>query len=45
MVRRISSWAWQKEIETCEGLAVLKGLAMDESKMDVEIQQDPALAQ
>lgn len=45
MVRRISSWAWKKEIATCDGLAVLKGLEMDESKMDIKIQQDPALAQ
>lgn len=45
LVRRISSWAWQKEIGTCEGLAVLKGLDMDEHKMDIKIQQDPALAQ
>jgi hypothetical protein len=45
LVRRISSWAWQKEIGTCEGLAVLKGLDMEEGHMDIKIQQDPALAQ
>jgi len=45
MVRRISSWAWQNEIRTCEGLAVLTGLNMDDGKMDIKIQQDPALAQ
>jgi hypothetical protein len=44
VVRRMTSWAWQKEIGTCEGLAVLKGLDMDENKMDIKIQQDPALA-
>ncbi len=43
--RWVSSWAWQKEIKTCEGLAILKGLDMDEDKLDIKIQQDPALAQ
>lgn len=43
-VRYISSWAWQNEIATCEGLAVLKKLNIDENKMDIEIQQDPAVA-
>lgn len=45
VVRRMTSWAWQNEIGACEGLAVLKGLDMDEGKMDIKIQQDPALAQ
>lgn len=45
IVRWISSCAWQHEIKTCEGLAVLKGLDMDENKMEIKIQQDPALGQ
>jgi hypothetical protein len=45
LVRRLSAWAWQKEIETCEGMAVLKGLDMDDTKLEIKIQQDPAAAQ
>ena len=47
LVRYLSAWAWQKEIATIDSLAVLKGLEldMDEGKMDIKIQQDPALAQ
>ena len=43
-VRRVTRWAWKKEISTCEGLAVLKGLNMDDEKMDAKIKQDPDLA-
>lgn len=45
LVRWSTAWAWQKEIATREGLAVLKGLDMEEGNMDIKIQQDPALAQ
>lgn len=45
VVRWMTAWAWQKETATCEGMAVLKGLEMDDAKMDIKIQQDPALAQ
>lgn len=45
LIRRISSWAWQKEIAIVEGIAVLKGLDMEKGHMDIKIQQDPALAQ
>lgn len=44
-VRFMSSFAWRKEIGTCEGIATLKALEMDESGMDLKIQQDPAVAQ
>jgi hypothetical protein len=45
LVRLVSAWAWRNEIATCEGLAVLKGLDVEEGHMDVKIKQDPALAQ
>ena len=43
-VRRMTSWAWQNEIGTCEGLAEIKSLHMDEGRMEMKIQQDPAQA-
>jgi len=45
VVRWSTSWAWQKEIQVCDGLAELRGLEMDGNKMDIKIHSDPALAQ
>lgn len=45
LIRRLTRWAWRPEIETCEGIAVLRGIDMDDKGMDLRIQQDPALAQ
>lgn len=45
LTRWLSAWAWQKEIASFDGLAVLKSMSMDEHKLDMKIQQDPAVAQ
>lgn len=45
MVRWATAWAWQKEIRTCDGLAVLEGLSIEDGKMDIQIKQSPLLAQ
>jgi len=45
VVRKMTSWAWQREIGVCEGIAVLKALEMDDGKLDLKLQQDPAVAQ
>lgn len=44
VIRRLTAWAWKKEIAVCEGLVALKALDMDEHAMDLRIQQDPTLA-
>lgn len=47
LARWLSKWAWRQEIETCENIATLRGMSadMDTGKMELRIQQDPAIAQ
>ena len=45
VTRSISAWAWRNEIEICKGIAIIKGMGMDDDKLDMVIQQDPAIAQ
>lgn len=44
IVRRSTSWAWQREIQACDGMAELKAMNMDGNKMDIKIQTNPDLA-
>lgn len=45
VTRSISAWAWRNEIEICEGITIVKGMCMDDDKLDMFIQHDPAIAQ
>ena len=44
LTRKLSAWAWRKEINVCDGLSKLKELNMDEAGIEMAIQTDPALA-
>jgi hypothetical protein len=45
IVRDCSAWAWRREIETCESVALIKEMHVKPGSMEITIQQNPALAQ
>lgn len=45
LVRRMTRWAWRKEIDTCEGMLRLKELHLKDGAMEVEFEHSPELSQ
>lgn len=45
LVRRLSRWAWQFEIDAVEGMVKLQQLHMTERAMEIHLKQNPELAQ
>ena len=45
LVRHFSSWAWQREIETCESMALIQEMHANPGSMEISIKQNPAQAQ
>lgn len=44
-VRYLTSWAWEREIEICEGIAELKELSLKPGAMELKIETDPAITE
>lgn len=45
VVRRLSRWAWKYERSVCDELIFIKGLNANENGIELEIEQNPELAQ
>jgi hypothetical protein len=44
LVRHFSAWAWQREIETCESMALIEEMHTKPGSMEISIKQNPAQA-
>lgn len=45
IVRELTAWAWQHELNCTDSMVKLRSMSMDEQGLDMTIQQQPELAQ